>query len=404
MKLDDNYELCLRSIKNENWQKAKRIIAAFPDILTWDNGTSHDTILITALKYLCPDDFLEFLIESGCNVNATGSGKSTPLFCACVYRPFSLNRFDPVKSPRYQILFHAGARMTPFEKLELAGYAEKPDWELMEKLLRDNPSVKQETNDAGKTLLEMYASAENLELFEFYLRTAQWELNETSSPEAGSILGQIWESAYLVNPYDPPKTIKKRKFLKTNIIPKLESMGAKKLLEEKVFEYIVKGDLVVLQEMLQKKPDIINIRYHGETILVAVCDAVCRFGLMEYDSMINCFLRAGADVNSTSANGRNALHWAMMFGNEGLEKKFISLGINVNAKDNKGNTPLHYAMELCNYWPVKLFDTEVDINAMNDDGETPLDWAREGLTPARTRQFRKYLKAMGALSGKELIH
>ncbi len=163
----------------------------------------------------------------------------------------------------------------------------------------------------------------------------------------------------------------------------------------KLFEHIVMGDLVALQEMLRNNPDMIKIKYHGEPILVAVCDAVCRFGLVQYGPMIDLFIRAGADVNASSQWGMNALHWAMMFGHEKLEKKFISLGIDVNAKDNKGNTPLHYAMALCHYWPVKLFDSGVKINLTNDAGETPLDWAKDGWTTEHTRQFRKALKQMG---------
>ena len=92
----------------------------------------------------------------------------------------------------------------------------------------------------------------------------------------------------------------------------------------------------------------------------------------------------------------------MMFGNEELEKKFIALGTNINAKDNKGNTPLHWAMELCHYWPTALLEAGADVNAVNNNGETPLDWAQDGWSSAHTRQFRKALKQMGALSGKEI--
>ncbi len=162
------------------------------------------------------------------------------------------------------------------------------------------------------------------------------------------------------------------------------------------------GDLVALQEMLRNNPDMIKIKYHGEPILVAVCDAVCRFGLTQYDDIIELFIRAGADVNSISSNGKNALHWAMMFGNEELEKKFIALGTNINAKDNNGNTPLHWAMSNCLYWPAALLEAGADVNAVNNDGETPFDWTQGGWTPAHTRQFRKALKQMGALSGKEI--
>ena len=186
------------------------------------------------------------------------------------------------------------------------------------------------------------------------------------------------------------------------LIPKLKSMGAIKLPEEQLFEYIVTADISALQKMMQKNPDMINAMYHGETVFTAICDAVCRFGLTQYNDIIELFIRAGADVNASSQWGMNVLHWAMKFGSEELEKKFIALGANINAKDNKGNTPLHWAMECCHYWPAELLEAGADVNAINNDGETPLDWAKDGWTPALTRQFRKALKQMGALSGKEI--
>ena len=293
-------------------------------------------------------------------------------------------------------------KRTPFEALIIAGKAPYPDWKKMQQILRDNPEVVSVTDENGDTLLSWSACVEYCELFEFFLKSAKWDLNLVTSPESGSILGRIWESAYLVDEDASPKTLKKRQYMKTELIPKLKSMGAEKLPEEKLFEHIVMGDLVALQEMLRNNPDMIKIKYHGEPILVAVCDAVCRFGLTQYDDIIELFIRAGADVNSISSDGKNALHWAMMFGNEELEKKFIALGTNINAKDNNGNTPLHWAMSNCLYWPAALLEAGADVNAVNNDGETPFDWTQGGWTPAHTRQFRKALKQMGALSGKEI--
>lgn len=400
MSLIDNYNKCLQLIRQEKWSKAKKLISSEPAVLHFC-VPEDDTVLIAALKSFCDNDFLQFLIASGSDVNGKDGNDNTPLYHACVYHSHS-GYFYPMKSLRCRMLFRAGARMTPFEELEIAGEAEKPDWELMKNLLRENPHVTQETNGAGQTLLEMYASAEDCDLFEFYLRTAQWQLNSASSPDDGSILGKIWESAYLVNSSDSPKKVKKRQYMKTELIPKLKSMGAEKLPEEELFEYIVTADISALQKMLQKNPGMINAMYHGQTVFTAICDAVCRFGLTQYDDIIELFIRAGADVNSISSNGKNALHWAMKFGNEELEKKFIALGANINAKDNKGNTPLHWAMQCCLYWPAALLKAGADVNAVNNDGETPLDWTQGGWTPAHTRQFRKALKQMGALSGKEI--
>ena len=121
--------------------------------------------------------------------------------------------------------------------------------------------------------------------------SAKCDLNLVTSPESGSILGQIWESAYLVNSSDSPKKVKKRQYMKTELIPKLKSMGAEKLPEEELFEYIVTADISALQKMLQKNPGMINAMYHGQTVFTAICDAVCRFGLTQYDDIIELFIR-----------------------------------------------------------------------------------------------------------------
>ena len=399
MNLIDSYNKCLQLIRQEKWSKAKKVISSEPAVLHFC-VPEDDTVLIAALKSFCDNDFLQLLIDSGCDVNMKDCNGNTPLYHACLNRPYECPIAEDFVN--YQILFQAGARLTPFEELIIAGNAPYPDWKKMQQILCDDPEVVSMTDENNDTLLSRNANVEYCELFEFFLKSAKWDLNLVTSPESGSILGQIWESAYLVNSSDSPKKVKKRQYMKTELIPKLKSMGAEKLPEEKLFEHIVMGDLVALQEMLRNNPDMIKIKYHGEPILVAVCDAVCRFGLTQYDDIIELFIRAGADVNSISSDGKNALHWAMMFGNEELEKKFIALGTNINAKDNNGNTPLHWAMSNCLYWPAALLEAGADVNAVNNDGETPFDWTQGGWTPAHTRQFRKALKQMGALSGKEL--
>ena len=400
MSISDNYTRCQQFIRQRKWKKAEKIIVSAPEVLQFC-FSGEDSILIAALKCFCDSEFLQFLINCGCDVNSKDDNGNTPLYHACINRSYI--DFPAAKdSPNYQTLFRSGAKLTLFEELMIAGNAPSPDWKAMQQILRYNPDVVRMTDENGDTLLSRNANVEYCELFDFFLQSAKWDLNLLISPESGSILGKIWESAYLVNSTDSPETVKKRQYMKTVLIPKLKSMGAEKLPEEELFEYIVSADISALQKMLQKNPGMINAMYHGETVFTAICDAVCRFGLTQYDDIIELFIRAGADVDSSSYWGMNALHWAMKFGNEELEKKFIALGVDVNAKDNKGNTPLHWSMECCHYWPAALLEAGADVNAVNNDGETPLDWAQDGWTPEHTRQFRKALKQMGALSGKEI--
>ena len=396
----DNYTKCLKYIRQEKWAKAEKIIAAKPEVLHFC-VSGEDNVMSTALKCFCDCEFLQFLIDCGCDVNGKDGNGNTPLYHAYMNRSYL--EFPTAEHPsNYQVLFQAGARFTPFEELIIECSASHPDQKKMQQILRDNPEVVCMTDEDGNTLLSRYADVIYCELFEFFLQSAQWDLNLVTSSESGSILGKIWESAHLIDPLYSSKAVKRQQYMKTVLIPKLESMGAEKLPEEKLFEYIVTADISALQKMLQENPGMINAMYHGETVFTAICNAVCRFGLTQYDDIIELFVRAGADVNSASYQGSNALHWAMKFGNEELEKKFIALGVDINAKDNNGNIPLHWAMDGCFYWPAALLEAGADVNAVNNDGETPLDWAQDGWTPAHTRQFRKALKQLGALSGKEL--
>ena len=253
MKNINNHTKCLQYIRQEKWAKAEKIILFAPEILhLCDSG--EDSVLIAALKYFCDSEFLQLLIDSGCDVNEKDCNGNTPLYHACINRSYECSRAED--SVNYQILFQAGARLTPFEELIIAGDAPHPDWKKMQQILRDNPEVVCMTDEDGNTLLSRYADVIYCELFEFFLKSAKWDLNLVTSPESGSILGQIWESAYLVNSLYSSKTVKKQQYMKTILIPKLESMGAEKLPEEKLFEYIVMGDLVALQEMLRNNPDI----------------------------------------------------------------------------------------------------------------------------------------------------
>lgn len=53
-----------------------------------------------------------------------------------------------------------------------------------------------------------------------------------------------------------------------------------------------------------------------------------------------------ADLDVVDADGRSALHHAVMLGNLDLVKLFLEYGANTRIKDNDGNLPLYHAEDL----------------------------------------------------------
>ena len=225
MSLIDNYNKCLQLIRQEKWSKAKKVISSEPAVLHFC-VPEDDTVLIAALKYFCDSEFLQFLIASGSDVNSKDCNGNTPLYHACLNRPYECQRAED--SVNYQTLFQAGARLTPFEALIIASNNLHPDWKKMQQILRDNPEVVSIIDKNGDTLLSRNANVEYCELFEFFLKSAKWDLNLVTSPESGSILGQIWESAYLVNSSDSPKKSEKTAIYENGTYSKIEEHGSRK--------------------------------------------------------------------------------------------------------------------------------------------------------------------------------
>ena len=78
MSLIDNYNKCLQLVRQEKWSKAKKVISSEPAVLHFC-VPKDDTVLIAALKYFCDSEFLQFLIDCGCDVNGKNGNGNTPL-------------------------------------------------------------------------------------------------------------------------------------------------------------------------------------------------------------------------------------------------------------------------------------------------------------------------------------
>ena len=85
-----------------------------------------------------------------------------------------------------------------------------------------------------------------------------------------------------------------------------------------------------------------------------------------------------ADVNACAADGDNALHFVVRWGDLAAAKALIDAGIDINKAGDLGYTPLHAACMRGNTEMVKLLiQCSADPFAMTE-GETPLHTARIG--------------------------
>ncbi|XP_065312556.1 ankyrin-3-like isoform X3 [Gordionus sp. m RMFG-2023] len=84
------------------------------------------------------------------------------------------------------------------------------------------------------------------------------------------------------------------------------------------------------------------------------------------------------DINTSNANGLNALHLASKEGHTQMVAELLKRGANVNAATKKGNTALHIASLAGQFDIVKiLIENGADVNSQSQNGFTPLYMAAQ---------------------------
>ncbi len=120
----------------------------------------------------------------------------------------------------------------------------------------------------------------------------------------------------------------------------------------------------------------------------------CKYGYLEIAKHL---VENGADINKKINTGASPLQIALNGGYLEIAEYLIQNEADLNTTDIVSMTPLHWMAKEGNIKAVKLLvDNGANINAKNSSSRTILD-------VTISTEVKKYLKSVGAKTGKELF-
>ena len=161
-----------------------------------------------------------------------------------------------------------------------------------------------------------------------------------------------------------------------------------------------KGDREILIELLQRKPDLVNLRNSAGWTAFSLA------ALAGHKNIAQILISNGADVDARG-DGHTALHLVASAGNENIARFLMARGADINARNDDGATPLHCVsvhqaympgprmnkfIEGCRMVARALIDKGAEVNARDNNGWTPLHVSVQAGAP----DIEKELLARGA--------
>ena len=117
--------------------------------------------------------------------------------------------------------------------------------------------------------------------------------------------------------------------------------------------------------------------YHNEEQLKRQDRGIRRFFPLKKDSVIECLIRLGIDINHQDANGNSALMTACLFHHLHIASKLMDAGADPMMENHQGLTAVDIALEneeMCAFFGSKLRmrpDTLVDVSSIIGVGQIP---------------------------------
>ena len=119
-------------------------------------------------------------------------------------------------------------------------------------------------------------------------------------------------------------------------------------------------------------------------------------------ALLECLIKAGANVNTKNDDGQDALIIASKLDNNHLEEFLDTLlrhGATPRCLDRRGRTALHYLSTRCDCKAIEiLLKGKPDVNAVDRKGQTPLDFA----LIHENNDVAELLRLHGAISGSSV--
>mmetsp|Transcript_3680 Transcript_3680/g.2402 ORF Transcript_3680/g.2402 Transcript_3680/m.2402 type:complete len:157 (+) Transcript_3680:33-503(+) len=124
-------------------------------------------------------------------------------------------------------------------------------------------------------------------------------------------------------------------------------------MQEKLLQTILLNKEGQAAQFLSDNPEYANTKLCGGRT-----NPMCRCAYLGRKNIIMLLLKAGADINTTSDDGRTALIWACYRNNESLVTYLIDEGAKIDIEDNDGANALDIAIARLNYETAYLLFTK----------------------------------------------